>query len=72
MEGDVDVTRPSRLFTWYEPRLDIVQDAAHGADGGFVSVGCVVLADWLSATFDLKECRVFEIGSGTGVGLTWD
>jgi len=70
LEGDVDVTKPSRLFTWYAPRLDLVQDSAHGADGGFVSVGCVVLADWLSATFDLKECRVFELGSGTGfVGL---
>jgi predicted nicotinamide N-methyase len=70
LEGDVDVRKPRTLFTWYEPRLDLVQDSAHGADGGFVSVGCVVLADWLSATFALKECRVFELGSGTGfVGL---
>lgn len=63
--GGVDVTRPTEVFTWYEPPLHIAQSKTHG--GGFVSVGSILLADWLHATFSLETCRLFELGSGTGV-----
>lgn len=49
-------------------RVSVVQDAARGADGvgGVVSYAAVALGDYVAATYDLRRCRVFELGCGTG------
>ena len=45
--------------------IDLVQTKSI-VDGATAvsSVGCVVLADWLARTFDLRACRVFNLDQG--------